>query len=198
LPSGGNEMSVPTITPEELDERRQRGHAIELVDVRTPAEYREVHAEPARPVPLDSLDPDAVMRALGGSGGDPLYMICRTGGRGRQAAERFLAAGYTNVVNVEGGTLAWERAGLPVVRGRKAMSLERQVRIAAGSFVLLGTALGAFVHPGLLALPAFAGAGLVFAGVTDTCGMGMLLARMPWNRAGEGVAACPSVSEARP
>jgi rhodanese-related sulfurtransferase len=191
-------MSVPTITPEELDELRRRGHAVELVDVRTPAEYREVHAEPARLVPLDSLDPDAVMRARGGSGGDPLYMICRSGGRGRQAAERFHAAGYTNVVNVEGGTLAWERAGLPVVRGRKAMSLERQVRIAAGSLVLLGTVPGVFVHPGFLALPAFVGAGLVFAGVTDTCGMGMLLARMPWNRAGEGVAACPSVSEARP
>jgi rhodanese-related sulfurtransferase len=190
-------MSVPTITPEELDARR-RGHAVELVDVRTPAEYREVHAEPARLVPLDSLDPDAVMRARGGPGGEPLYMICRSGGRGRRAVERFQAAGYTNVVNVEGGTLAWERAGLPVVRGREAMSLERQVRIAAGSLVLLGTSLGAFVHPGFLALPAFVGAGLVFAGVTDTCGMGMLLARMPWNRAGDGIAACPPASGAQP
>ena len=72
-----------------------------------------------------------------------------------------------------------------MVRGeRKAISLERQVRIAAGSLVVLGTALGAFVHPDFLGLSAFVGAGLVFAGVTDTCGMGMMLARMPWNRAG--------------
>ena len=94
-------------------------------------------------------------------------------------------------VNVEGGTLAWEQAGLPVVRGKKAMSLERQVRIAAGSLVVLGTALGAFVHPGFLGLSAFVGAGLVFAGVTDTCGMGMVLARMPWNRAEPEEATCP-------
>lgn len=130
-------------------------------------------------------------------GGGPLYTICRSGSRGRQAAERFHAAGFTRVVNVEGGTLAWERAGLPVVRGRAAVALERQVRIAAGALVVLGTALGAFVHPAFLGLAAFVGAGLVFAGVTDTCGLGMLLARMPWNRAGGEIASC-SPGEARP
>jgi rhodanese-related sulfurtransferase len=189
-------MGAPTITPGEIEELRRRGYAVELIDVQTPAEYREIHAEPARLVPLDSLDPDAIMRARSGSESDPLYTICRSGARGRKAAEKFHAAGYANVVNVEGGTLVWERAGLPVVRGKKTMSLERQVRIAAGSLVMLGTALGAFVHPGFLGLPAFVGAGLIFAGVTDTCGMGMLLARMPWNRAGETVAACSSASEA--
>ena len=117
-------------------------------------------------------------------------MICRSGSRGRQACEKILAAGFTNVVNVEGGTLAWEQAGLPVVRGKRAMSLERQVRIAAGSLVVIGTSLGAFVHPAFLGLSAFVGAGLVFAGVTDTCGMGMMLARMPWNRHGEAGTVC--------
>ena len=73
-------------------------------------------------------------------------------------------------------------AGLPVVRGKKAISLERQVRIAAGSLVLLGVLLGWLVHPAFIGLSAFVGAGLVFAGVTDTCGMGMMLARMPWNQ----------------
>ena len=71
---------------------------------------------------------------------------------------------------------------MPVERGRKVMSLERQVRIAAGSLVLLGVALAWFVHPNFIAISAFVGAGLVFAGVTDTCGMGLLLAKMPWNR----------------
>jgi rhodanese-related sulfurtransferase len=191
-------MNVPTITPRELDELRRRGHAVELIDVRTPAEYREVHAEPARLVPPDCLNPEAIMRARSGSEGDPLYTICRSGSRGRQAAEKFHAAGFTNVVNVEGGTLAWAQAGLPVVRGRKTISLERQVRIAAGSLVVFGTVLGAFVHPGFLGLAAFVGAGLIFAGVTDTCGMGMLLARMPWNRAGKSVAACSPAPEAQP
>ncbi len=122
------------------------------------------------------------MEARNGTKDDPLYLICRSGSRGRQACEQFLAAGYHNVVNVEGGTLEWERAGLPVVRGKKTVSPERQVRIAAGALVVLGTGLGGFVYPGFLALSAFVGAGLVFAGITDRCGMGMLLARTPWNR----------------
>jgi rhodanese-related sulfurtransferase len=188
-------MSVPTITPTELAELRRRGHAVELIDVRTPAEYRELHADSARLVPLRSLDPDAFMRGRSGAERDPLYMICRSGSRGRQAAEKFHAAGFTNVVNVDGGTLAWEEAGLPVVRGPKTMSLERQVRIAAGSLVVLGTALGAFVHPAFLGLAAFVGAGLIFAGVTDTCGMAMLLARMPWNGAGGVGVGCPTPPE---
>jgi rhodanese-related sulfurtransferase len=110
------------------------------------------------------------------------------------ACERLAAAGVASVVNVEGGTLAWEKAGLPVVRGKKAMSLERQVRIAAGSLVLIGTVLGAFVHPYALGLAGFVGAGLVFAGITDTCGMGMLLARMPWNQVDVAPSSAPSSS----
>ena len=90
--------------------------------------------------------------------------------------------GWLNVVNVEGGTLACEAAGLPVVRGKKAISLERQVRIAAGFLVLVGAVLALTVHPYFAGLSAFVGAGLMFAGITDTCGMGMLLARMPWNQ----------------
>ena len=117
--------------------------------MRTPVEYREVHAADARNVPLDRLDPAAVMQARNGIEDEPLYLICRSGSRGRQACEKFLAAGFTNVVNVEGGTLACVEAGLPVVRGKKAISLERQVRIAAGSLVLLGACLGWLVHPGL-------------------------------------------------
>lgn len=183
-------MSVSTITPRELEDLRRRGQRIDLIDVRTPVEYREIHAEPARSVPLDRLDPGAVMTARNGSRDETLYTICRSGSRGAQACEAFHAAGFTNVVNVEGGTLGWEQAGLPVVRGKKAMSLERQVRIAAGSLVVIGTALGAFVHPAFLGLSGFVGAGLVFAGITDTCGMGMMLARMPWNQVEPEEATC--------
>ena len=185
-------MSVATITPRELEVLRQRGCRVELIDVRTPLEYREVHAEPARLVSLDRLDPKAVMEARNGREDEPLYLICRSGSRGRQACELFRAAGYQNVVNVEGGTLDWERAGLPVVRGQKGISLERQVRIAAGTLVFVGTALGAFVHPGFLGVSAFVGAGLIFAGITDTCGMGLLLARMPWNRGTDSNTCSPS------
>jgi rhodanese-related sulfurtransferase len=92
-------------------------------------------------------------------------------------------------VNIEGGTTACAAAGLPVVRGKKAMSLERQVRIAAGSLVLLGL-IGAYFSPYALGLSAFVGAGLVFAGITDTCGMGMILARMPWNQSANDATCC--------
>jgi rhodanese-related sulfurtransferase len=97
----------------------------------------------------------------------------------------FHETGYSNVISVEGGTNAWSEAGLPVVRGKKAVSLERQVRIAAGFLVLLGIGLGVVVHPYLLGLSAFVGAGLMFSGITDTCGMALVLARMPWNHVKE-------------
>ncbi len=188
-------MSVRTIPAKVLYEQIKDGKPVELIDVRTPVEFREIHAEGARLVPLDRLDPKAVLAERNGTAGEPLYVICRSGSRAKQACERFLAAGHDNVVSVEGGTLAWEQAGLPVKRGKKAISLERQVRIAAGLLVLLGAILGFFVHPYFFALSAFVGAGLVFAGVTDTCGMGMLLARMPWNQV-RSETATPKAEEA--
>ena len=180
-----------TVAPAEVARLRAEGRPVRLIDVRTPVEYAEVHAEGARLVPLNQLDPRAVSE---GSDAEPLYVICKSGGRAAKAVEKFRAAGFANVFNVEGGTAAWERAGLPVVRGAKVISLERQVRIGAGLLVLLGVLLGWLVHPAFYGLSAFVGAGLTFAGVTDWCGMGMLLAKMPWNRVGdcgrEGGAAC--------
>src|SRR6516164_1469682 len=187
-------MSVPTISPQQLHELWKAGK-IDLLDVRTPVEFRELHAVHARNLPLDRLDPVAVMQARNGSRNEPLYVICRSGSRGRQACEKFLAAGFPNVVNVEGGTLAWAECGLPVVRGKKAISLERQVRIAAGLLVLLGALLGWLVHPAFVGLAAFVGAGPVFAGITDTCGMGLLLARMPWNQVKETASPCRARKE---
>lgn len=173
---------MQTITPKQLSEIRSSGKKVHLIDVRTPAEFQEVHADLARNIPLDRLNVQSLQNERNGSTDEPLYFICRSGARGQQACSKFEAAGVSNVVNVEGGTLAWDAANLPVVRGKKVISLERQVRIAAGSLVLVGATLGAFVHPGFIGLAAFVGAGLVFAGITDTCGMGMLLARMPWNQ----------------
>jgi rhodanese-related sulfurtransferase len=190
-------MNIPTITPRQLGEICEKGN-IDLLDVRTPVEYREVHAVPARNVPLDRLEPAKLMEAHNASTNEPLYIICRSGSRAKKACEKFLAAGFPNVVNVEGGTLAWLQCGLPIVRGKKTISLERQVRIAAGTLVLIGTILGWLVHPVLSALAAFVGAGLVFAGVTDTCGMGMLLARMPWNRTQDVAISCCLPTEVRP
>jgi len=183
-------MSNSTISPTGLAELRKAGTELDIIDVRTPVEFREVHLDVARNVPLDQLDPSAVMQAHNGSQEQPLYVICRSGSRGGKAREQFLQAGFTNVINIEGGTQACEQAGLPVVRGNKAISLERQVRIAAGFLVLLGAVLSWQVHPAFIGLSAFVGAGLMFAGITDTCGMGMMLARMPWNRCSQETNSC--------
>ena len=172
---------METISVKQLAERRSKGK-IDLIDVRMPPEYREVHAEGARNYPLDLLDPEAIAAARNGRSSEPLYVICKSGNRSAKAVQKFIDAGIENVVNVEGGTTAWDAAGLPVQRGKKAISLDRQVRIAAGSLVFAGATLGYLVNPYFIGLSAFVGAGLVFAGVTDTCGMGMLIARMPWNR----------------
>jgi rhodanese-related sulfurtransferase len=171
-----------TISPQALENLHRAGKPIELIDVRTPAEFREVHVDFARNVPLDRLDPKSIQTERNGHDDRPLYVICRSGNRSKQACEKLHAAGLDNVVNVEGGTLACEAAGLPLARGKKTISLERQVRIAAGFLVLVGGVLAIAVHPYFAALSAFVGAGLMFAGITDTCGMAMLLARMPWNQ----------------
>jgi rhodanese-related sulfurtransferase len=185
---------VATISPGSLADLRRRGEGVTLIDVRTPAEYDEVHVEGARNIPLDRLDPRAIAAEHAGKSG-PFYFVCKSGGRSQKACEKMIAAGINDVVSIDGGTAACEAAGINVARsGRKVMSLERQVRICAGGLVVLGAALAAFgLDPTSraigLGLAGFIGAGLVFAGVTDTCGMAMMLAKMPWNQV-RGAATC--------
>lgn len=112
----------------------------------------------------------------------PVYVMCRSGKRGAEAQKRLAALGMNDVKNVRGGIEVWKAASLPVEKDADAVwSLERQVRFTAGSLVVLGVLLS-LVNPNFLLLSAFVGAGLVFAAVTDTCGMAMALAKMPWNK----------------
>jgi len=157
---------------------RGRGGGL-VLDVRTAGEYEEVHIPGSVLVPLQELDVEEVRR-LGGAEGE-IYVVCRSGNRAKQACSKLASGGIGGLRVVEGGIEAWEAAGGEVNRGRAAMSLERQVRIAAGLLVVVGVVLGLVVSPFWFGLSGFVGAGLVFAGVTDTCGMGMMLARMPWN-----------------
>lgn len=171
-----------SITVQELA-RHHADQPVELVDVRTQVEFSILHASPAKNVPLSELDPDAIMaRHAEMFDGQPLYLICQSGKRSSRAAEEFLAAGYDNIINVLGGTQEWQAAGLPIEQNQQVISLERQVRIAAGTVTLLGILLAYLIHPFFLLVVIFVGAGLVFAGISDTCGMGLLLSRMPWNR----------------
>lgn len=176
-------LLMQTIAPHDLEQLRQAGQPLRVIDVRTPAEHAQIHIPGVELMPLDRLDP-ARLRASGCAADTPLYLVCRGGGRATEAAKRLEENGFHECHVLTGGTLAWEEAGLPVTRGPgKVIPLERQVRIAAGSLVLTGVLLAHFVHPAFIFLSAFIGAGLVFAGITDWCGMGLLLARMPWNRA---------------
>lgn len=171
------ENSPPAILPVR-DASRMLNTSL-VLDVRTPSEYAGAHIERSVLHPLSELSPGVVKDLASGSA--RCVVVCRSGGRARQAASRLVAAGVDPVFVLDGGLEAWEAAGLPLIHGKKTISLERQVRITAGALVVLGAALAFFLHPAWIGLSAFIGAGLVFAGLTDTCGMAMLLARMPWN-----------------
>ena len=184
---------IAVVSVKRLAELDGQGN-VDLIDVRTPIEFRSLRAVTARNVPLDSLDPHAIMEQRNGTADSPLYLICGSGSRSAKACQKFVEAGYANVVSVDGGTTAWEEAGLPVIRGKKSISLERQVRITAGLIVLVSGMLALMANPPLAGIAAgvaaAVGAGLAFAGITDTCAMGMLLGKMPWNQVKDSGGCC--------
>ena len=174
-------MSASILPIADLRERMNLGLQPILVDVRTPGEFARMHAAGAISMPLDKLNAASIGAECRSPDGR-IYVICHSGTRALMACQKLVAAGVADVVVIGGGTQAWEAAGLPVVTSRSGViSLERQVRIAAGSLVLLGCLLAWLIAPQFIALSAFVGAGLIFAGVTDICGMGMLLGKLPWN-----------------
>ncbi len=180
----------PSVTQASVQAASSAQGNLLFLDVRTPAEFEEAHIEGSFLHSLTDLDPEKVRSLAVGRAG--CLVICRSGNRAKQAAEKLAAAGIEPVQVLDGGVQAWEAAGLPLRRGKKTMSLERQVRIAAGFLVFTGAVLGYFVNPAWIALSGFVGAGLMFAGITDTCGMGMLIARMPWNTRGGSCGRCAS------
>ncbi len=154
--------------------------SVRLLDVRAASEFENAHVAGAYNVPLDLLAEHAndVRMAVG-----PVVLICQSGQRASRAEALLRSSGLANVHVLEGGMKDWQARGMPVRRVRARVSLERQVRMAAGALAALG-GLGALTLSPLFAvIPAVIGSGLVFAGITDTCGMGMLLARLPYNRA---------------
>jgi rhodanese-related sulfurtransferase len=168
-----------TITPEEAARLLREGGAT-LIDVREADEHARERIPGARSMPLSRLEE----AELAVHQGKPVLFHCRSGARTAGNADRLAAkAGLCEAYVVEGGLDAWKRAGLPVAEDRRQpLELMRQVQIAAGSMVVLGVLLGAFVTPGFYLLSGFVGAGLVFAGVTGTCGLARVLRIMPWNR----------------
>ena len=175
-------MSVQTISPQEFKELLAGQPNLQLIDVRMPAEFREVHVSGARNVPYDRLLAEQFSAAPGEGEDAPVYLICQAGIRSEQACRKLRRRANVNAISVAGGTDACLAVGLPLERGKKAVSLERQVRITAGGLALAGAVLAVTVHVNWAILPAFIGAGLVYSGISNTCGMAVLLAKMPWNR----------------
>ena len=176
-------MSEPiTISASELAKCCQQEVPPLLLDVRTPAEFKSSNITGSKLVPLDQLHADAFAKE---SGKDTrCVVICAKGGRASNAANQLASAGMTNLQVLEGGLNAWEAAGLPVQRnGNKVMSLDRQVRIAIGVIVLIGFSIGHWGNANGYWLCAFMGAGLIFSGVMDFCGLALILAKAPWNQA---------------
>lgn len=175
-------MTVCSVEPRSLNEKIARGESPVIVDVRTPREFEGVHIDGALNYPVESMDPRRVLADLGDRAAGPVYLMCKAGTRARAAHQKLVEAGCANVLLVDGSMDQWLAEGLPVVRGRAGMSVDCQVRIAIGSMVLGGLVLGWAVHPAFVAITAFAGCGLIMAGIRDSCPLAMVVARMPWNR----------------
>lgn len=168
-----------SIQVDQLQEQIAAGGAGSIIDVRTGVEFDGEHIEGSRLIPLDQIEGrlDEVRATPA-----PRLLLCRTDRRARLVAKTLSAHDIEAISVVVGGIEAFAQSGGELIRGKAVMGLERQVRILAGALVFIGAVLAYFVHEAFLILPSFIGAGLVFAGISDTCGMGMMLAKMPWNR----------------
>lgn len=173
-------MIAPVLSAAELEALLRERPDVRLLDVRTPGEYEAVHIHGAYNVPLDTLGEHG--EEIRATVNEPVVLVCQSGARARRAEEALRSAGMPNLHVLDGGVNGWVAAGNRVHRGAPRISLERQVRVAAGALAATGAVLALLVNPLFALLPAFVGSGLVFAGVTDTCGMAMLLSRLPYNR----------------
>jgi rhodanese-related sulfurtransferase len=173
-----SDSQAGSLSPVEAKSLLEKGN-VQLVDVREPSEYASGRIPAARLVPLGTLD----QSAQGWDRSQPVLVYCQAGRRGEKARALLTGLGFSSVINLEGGFSAWTAAGLPSEKTAGApWSLERQVRFTVGVLVILFTSLGLGVHPGFFALDFFIAAGLIFSAVTNTCGMALVLTKMPWNQ----------------
>ena len=183
-------MTSPDVTnPASVDAATLRdllttGRGVRILDVRTPGEFETAHIPGAYNVPLDLLREHRT--ELRAHLDDQVVLVCRSGARATQAGQTLAEVGLLNVKVLEGGMLAWQHTDAPVNRGRTRWDLERQVRLVAG-LIIASSVLGSLLVPGLQWIAALMGAGLTVAALTNTCAIGMLLAKLPYNR---GTASC--------
>lgn len=172
-------VTPTTIQTADLQQLIASGNGPRLIDVRTPGEFETAHISGSCNVPLDMLREhrDELRAHLD----EQVVLVCRSGQRATTAEQALTAAGLPNLRVLHGGIIAWQAAGAPVRAGRPRWDLERQVRLVAGTIVFVAVA-ASVVFPPAKWVAAFIGAGLAFAAMSNTCMMGMLLARLPYNR----------------
>jgi len=166
------------LTPAGLKHELDAGDVV-LIDIREPVEHAHERIPGARLIPLGELSSERLASLHSN-----VVLYCRTGRRSTEALHLLAGQGFTRAAHLEGGIESWKSEGLATERtaGAPRLSLMQQVQVTAGSLVVAGTALGAFLHPGWLFLSGFVGAGLVFSGATGSCAMAALLSKLPWNR----------------
>ncbi len=171
------------ISVHQFEDEFKGGSGVQCLDVREPVEYAQARVDQFELCSLSDLSEKSVASLQKSK---TTYLLCRSGNRACQAADRMEKMGFSDIRVIEGGMGAWEAAGKKIIQGAsKVWSLERQVRFTAGLLVLSGIVMASVWHPAWIFLAGFVAAGLMFSAVTDTCGMGMVLARMPWNQTGK-------------
>jgi rhodanese-related sulfurtransferase len=184
---------METISTTDLNTKIQSGEVLPLIDVRSPAEYQNVHATGAENIPLDTLTDEKVTSIKEKYAGKKVYFICQSGGRSGRACELLEKHGFDHAINVKGGTAEWSEKGYPVVRAEAApaksktitdflstIPIEQQVRIFTGAaiiFCLLFGAMWKFFYFLIMLI----GVGLIYSGISGVCMMGTLLRKMHWN-----------------
>ncbi len=177
----GMTQEPPHVDPVQAREWTEKGEAI-IIDVREKDEFRTEHIPGAVSHPVSALNTGEIARIAGGR---KIIFHCGKGGRAGKACEAYLgnaASGGGNIYLLEGSFTGWKAAGLPTEKESGAISLERQVLIAAGSLILLGVLLSIFAMPGFVWLSGLVGAGMIYAGASGNCMMKKLLMTLPFNR----------------
>ena len=175
----GEAKTLGMVLPKDAQKLVSENQQVKLLDVRSALEYGDTHIKDSINIPIDMLK--YKIEDLS-KPGQAYIVLCRTGNRSPMAADMLLQSGVHSVKVMEGGLMRWQKERLPIIKGQGGMSLERQVRAIAGSLILLGIILAWLMHWVFIFISVWVACGLIFAGLTDNCLMGMLLMKLPYNK----------------
>jgi glyoxylase-like metal-dependent hydrolase (beta-lactamase superfamily II)/rhodanese-related sulfurtransferase len=175
----GEAKTIEMISPKDSHELVSKDQRVKLLDVRSALEFNETHLKDSINIPIDMLG----LKIKNLSQNNQSYIVfCRTGNRSPMAADMLLQSGVHSVKVMEGGITRWQKERLPIIKGQGGVSLERQVRGIAGGLILLGIILAWLIHWAFIFISVWVACGLILAGLTDNCLMGMLLMKLPYNK----------------